>query len=146
MSKEELERIDRDGMAAWDQHSPEAFLDLFAEEFVWRDAGVPEPMTTREEAIRFMQSWFTAMPDMRTSTTNLVVGEDSFAGEARFEGTHTGPLAMGGSEVPATNRHVVGRGAYFVKVRDGKIVEFSSLPDAMGMMAQLGLLPQGQPA
>jgi hypothetical protein len=36
---------------------------------------------------------------------------------------------------------VVGRGAYFVRVRDGKVVEFSSHPDAAGLMVQLGLMP-----
>jgi hypothetical protein len=29
-------------------------------------------------------------------------------------------------------------------VRDGKIVSFIAYPDAMGMMAQLGLLPGAQ--
>jgi hypothetical protein len=49
---------------------------------------------------------------------------------------------MGGMEAPPTSRRVVGHGAYFVKVRDGKVVEFSAHPDAAGMMMQLGLLPQ----
>ena len=37
---------------------------------------------------------------------------------------------------------MLGRGSYFVKVRDGKLTEFSTHPDAAGMMAQLGLLPE----
>jgi len=37
MSKQELERIDDLGMAAWDNHKPDAFADLFADEFVLRD-------------------------------------------------------------------------------------------------------------
>jgi hypothetical protein len=51
-------------------------------------------------------------------------------------------MVMGGNEIPATNRTVTGRGTYFARVRDGKIVEFSSHPDAAGMMMQLGLMPQ----
>jgi steroid delta-isomerase-like uncharacterized protein len=143
MSKEDLERIDDLGMGAWDDHKPEAFVDLFADEFVWRDLTVPEPMRTSDEAVAYMQSWFTAFPDMRVRTTNRVIGEDSIAAEIEFTGTNTGLLAMGGMEIPATGRSVVGRGAYFVRVRDGKVVEFSSHPDAAGMMAQLGLMPQG---
>ncbi len=34
-----------------------------------------------------------------------------------------------------------GRGTYFVRVRDGKVVEFNSYPDLAGMMMQLGLMP-----
>ena len=46
MSKQELERIDDLGMAAWDNHKPDAFADLFADEFVLRDMTVPEPLQT----------------------------------------------------------------------------------------------------
>jgi steroid delta-isomerase-like uncharacterized protein len=143
MSKEDLERIDDLGMAAWDSHAPDAFVDLFADDFVWRDLTVPEPMRTKEEARQYMQGWFAALPDMRTRTTNRVIGEDSVAAEVEFTGTNTGPVVMGGMEIPATGRSVVGRGAYFARVKDGKIVEFSSHPDAAGMMMQLGLMPQG---
>jgi steroid delta-isomerase-like uncharacterized protein len=143
MSNEDLERIDELGMAAWDNHKPEAFVDLFGDEFVWRDVTVPEPMRTSDEAMAHMQSWFTAFPDMRVRTTNRVIGQDSIAAEIEFTGTNTGPLAMGGMQIPATGKSVVGHGAYFVRVADGKVVEFSSHPDAAGMMAQLGLMAQG---
>ena len=143
MSKADLERIDDLGMAAWTDQKAEAFIDLFADNFVWRDLTVPEPMRTRDEAIAYMQSWFTAFPDMGVRTTNRVVGEDSIAAEIEFTGTNTGPLTMGGTVIPATGKSVVGRGAYFAWVRDHKVVEFSSHPDAAGMMAQLGLMPGG---
>ena len=48
---------------------------------------------------------------------------------------------MGGMEMPATGKSVVGKGAYFARVTGGKIVEFSSHPDAAGLMMQLGLMP-----
>lgn len=142
MKREEIERIDDLGMTAWDQRDVEAFLDLFADDFVWRDLTVLEPMTTREAARQYMQGWFTAFPDMRSTTTNRVVGEDAVAAEVEFTGTNTGPLAMGGMQIPATGKSLVGRGSYFAKVRDGKMVEFSSHPDAAGMMAQLGLMQE----
>jgi steroid delta-isomerase-like uncharacterized protein len=141
MSKYELEQIDDQGMAAWDKQDPDAFMDLFAQDFVWRDLTMPEEMRSDEQARQYMQGWFTAFPDMRVHTTNRVIGEDSVAAEIEFTGTNTGPLVMGGMEMPATGKGVVGKGAYFARVKDGKIVEFSSHPDAAGMMMQLGLLP-----
>ena len=143
MSNEELARIDDLGMAAWDNHKPESFLDLFADDFVWRDLTVPEPMRSRDEATQYMQGWFTAFPDMHVRTINRVIGDDAVAAEVEFTGTNTGPLAMGGMQLPPTGKSVVGHGAYFARVKDGKVVEFSSHPDAAGMMMQLGLMPQG---
>jgi predicted ester cyclase len=141
MSKQELERIDDLGMASWENHKPDAFADLFAGEFVLRDTTVPEPLRTRGEAVAYAQSWFTAFPDMHVRTTNRIIGEDSVAAEIEFTGTNTGPLAMGSMEIPPTGKSVVGRGSYFVRVKDGKVTEFSAHPDAAGLMVQLGLMP-----
>ena len=146
MTREELERIDDQGMKAWDDRDPEAFVRLLADEFVWRDLTMPEPMTTPDAVREYMRGWFTAFPDMRSRTTNRVVGDDAVAAEVEFTGTNTGPLAMGGMELPATGKSVVGRGSYFVRVKDGKIAEFSSHPDAAGMMMQLGMIPAGDRA
>jgi len=142
MSKQELERIDDLGMAAWDNHKPDAFAELFADEFVLRDTTVPEPLSTKEGAVAYAQSWFTAFPDLQVRTTNRIIGEDSVAAELEFTGTNTGPLVMGGMELPPTGKSVVGRGSYFVRVKDGKVTEFSAHPDAAGLMFQLGLIPQ----
>ena len=141
MSKEDLERIDDEGMAAWDKQDPEAFLDLFAESFVWHDLTVAEDMSSRDEATQYMRGWFTAFPDMRVHTTNRVIGEDSVAAEVEFTGTNTGPLTMGGMEMPPTGKSVIGKGTYFARLRDGKVVEFNSYPDIAGMMMQLGFMP-----
>lgn len=146
MTREELERIDDLGMRAWDEHDDDAFVGLFAEEFVWRDLTVPEPMTTRDEIRAYMQGWFTAFPDMRVVSRNRVIGEDAVAAEIEFTGTNTGPLTMGGMEIPATGKGVVGQGSYFVRLTDGKITEFSSHPDAAGLMVQLGLIESTSPA
>jgi steroid delta-isomerase-like uncharacterized protein len=143
----DIEQVDDQGMAAWDGHDVDAFMGLFADEFVWTDLTVPEPMRTRDEARQYMQAWFRAFPDMRVTQTNRVVSEDAVAAEVEFTGTNTGPMLMGGAEVPPTGRRVLGRGAYFARVDDdGKMVLFSSHPDVAGIMMQLGIRPEmGQP-
>jgi steroid delta-isomerase-like uncharacterized protein len=143
VSKEDLERLDDQGLAAWDNHKPDAFVEMLADNFVVRDIGVAEPFRTRDEVRAYAQSWFTAFPDLHLRRTNQVVGDESLAGEVEFTGTNTGPLVMGGMEIPATGRSVVGRGAYFVRVWDGKVVEFTNYPDVAGLMVQLGLMPLG---
>ncbi len=141
MSREEVERIDDQGMASWDSHDPQAFVDLFADDFVLTDVAVPEPIRTKEGVRGYAQTWFTAFPDMSVKQTNRVVGDDSVAAEVEFTGTNTGPMIMAGKEIPPTGKSVVGTGTYFARLRDGKIVEFSAHPDIAGMMMQLGFMP-----
>jgi steroid delta-isomerase-like uncharacterized protein len=142
VSKEELERLDDQGMSAWDNHDGNAWVDLFADDFVWHDWTTPEPIRDKEGALKYFNGWMQAFPDMRVTTVDRVIGEDAVAAEIEFSGTNTGPLVMGGMEMPATNQSVTGRGSYIARVRDGKIIEFRSHPDAAGMMMQLGLMPQ----
>jgi steroid delta-isomerase-like uncharacterized protein len=142
MTREAVERIDQQGMAAWDGHDVDGFVGLFADDFTWTDLTVAEPMRTTEQARQYMEGWFTAFPDMRVTQTNRVVGEDAVAAEVEFTGTNTGPMLMGDAEVPPTGKSVVGRGAYFAQVnQDGQIVRFSSHPDVAGLMMQLGINP-----
>lgn len=143
MSKQELERLDDEGLSAWDRHDGEAFASLFADEFVIQDWGMPEPIRNDKAAAReYLEAWTRAFPDMSLKQTNRIVGEDSIAGEVEFTGTNTGPMMMADKEIPPTNKMVTGRGVYMVHVRDGKVVEFRSFPDIAGMMMQLGFIPE----
>jgi steroid delta-isomerase-like uncharacterized protein len=141
MHKAELERLDDHGMAAWEKHDADAWADLFADDFVWHDWTTPQPIRDKNGARHYFNSWMTAFPDMRVKTVSRVVGEDAVASEIEFHGTNSGPLAMGGMEMPPTHKTVTGRGSYMARFRDGKIVEFRSHPDAAGMMMQLGMMP-----
>ncbi|GLZ33979.1 hypothetical protein Lesp02_61670 [Lentzea sp. NBRC 105346] len=144
MSRAELERLNEEGIGAWDRHDTDGFVKLLADDFVWIDDTTPDPMRTVEAARAYTQSWFTAFPDMHIRTTNMVCTDDQIACELEFTGTNTGTLAMGGMEIPPTGKSVTSRGTYFIKAENGKIKEFHTHPDAAGMMMQLGLM--GQPA
>lgn len=144
VSKEDMERLDDQGMAAWNSHDPDAFVGLFADDFVWRDDTLPQPMREKAAAREYFAGWAIAFPDLESKETNRVVGEDSVAVEVEFTGTNTGPLRMGGQEIPPTGKSIVGHGTYFARSRDGRTIsEFNSHPDVAGMMAQLGLAPEG---
>lgn len=142
MSREELERLDDRGVSAWENHDADTWVDIFADDFVLEDWTLPEPIRDKEALRAYFEAWMNAFPDMQTKRTNRVVGDDAVAGEIEFSGTNTGTMVMGGMEMPPTNKSVVGRGSYIARVRDGKVVEFSSHPDVAGVMMQLGLMPQ----
>lgn len=141
MNRQEIERLDDQGMAAWDSHDVDGFVTLFANEFVWVDDTQAEPIRTEDAARQYLANWYTAFPDMRVRTTNRVVGDDAVAVEVEWTGTNNGPLSVGGQDVPPTGRTVAGRGCYFARAENGKITEFHTHPDAVGLMAQLGLMP-----
>lgn len=138
---EEVRRLDDRGMAAWDHHDAADFADLFADVFTLSDVSLPETLHSTDQVRQYMETWFTAFPDMHVRSINRVVTEDAVAAEVEFTGTNTGPLVVGGMELPATGKSVTGTGSYFVSVSDGKITSFSAHPDVAGMMVQLGLMP-----
>ncbi|HEU4745054.1 MAG TPA: ester cyclase, partial [Anaerolineales bacterium] len=80
---------------------------------------------------------------LKIVVTNRVLSADQVAAELEFVGTNNGALqlAPGAPAIPATGRKVNGKGAYFVRFKDGQPVEVHSYPDAAGMMMQLGLMP-----
>src|SRR5205823_12776133 len=112
-----------------------------AADFAWRDGTVAERARDRAAARQHFPGGVTASPDMKTTSVSRVVGDDAVATEIEWSGTHTGPMVMGGNQIPPTNKSVTGRGTYFARFRDGKVVEFRSHPDVAGVMMQLGMMP-----
>ena len=139
-TKEELARLDDIGIASWDRHDPQAFLDLFADNFEWVDDNLPAPIRNREEARQYTESWFTAFPDLHLRETNRIIGDDTIASEVELTGTNQGPLNFGNRQIPPTGKRISNRATVFVRTENGKIKEFHTHPDTMGMLAQLGVV------
>ncbi|MEV8439287.1 ester cyclase [Actinosynnema sp. NPDC051121] len=139
-TKEELARLDDAGIASWDRHDADAFVDLFADTFEWVDDTQPAPMHSREEALRYAKSWFTAFPDMHLREINRIIGDDCIAAEVELTGTNRGPLNVGDRQIPPTGRKISSHATVFIRTENGKIREFHTHPDAMGLMTQLGVI------
>jgi steroid delta-isomerase-like uncharacterized protein len=148
MSIQENLRLDEEFIATWDAHDPDRALALMSDDIVWRDVGIPEPMHDKNAIRAYMQGWFTAFPDLHTVVHHNVISEDQVAAEVEFTGTNNGPLQMapGAPALPATGKKVTGKGTYFLRVRNGKVVEVHTYPDAAGLMMQLGMMPPPPPS
>lgn len=142
MSIAENIKLDENFMAGWNNHSVEQTLSCLSDQAVWTDVGSPKPMTDKGEIGQYVQSWFTAFPDMQATVKNRVVSEDGLAVEVEFTGTNGGPLQMSSEmpALPATGKKVIGKGTYFVRIENGKAVEVHTYPDVAGLMMQLGLM------
>jgi steroid delta-isomerase-like uncharacterized protein len=145
MSIQENIKLDEENIAAWNAHSADRELALLADNIVWTDVGLPEPMKDKAAIRKYLQGWFAAFPDLKATVKNRVVSDDQLAGELEFTGTNTGPLQMapGAPPMPATGKKVTGKGTYFVRVHGGKAVEIHTYPDTAGLMMQLGMMPKG---
>jgi steroid delta-isomerase-like uncharacterized protein len=95
------------------------------------------------ESVRGTLTWArNAFPDVHFEIEELVAEGDIVAGRLTMSGTHEGPL-MG---TPPTGRSVRTNHMHFVRFRDGKAVEHWGVRDDLGMMRQLGLIPEpGRP-
>ena len=120
----------------------DACMELYAEDAVqiMHDGTFAGRSAIRERLARDL----TACPDAAYTVGSFVEQGDSFADEWTFAGTHTGPFLLpDGTQLPPTGKRLEIKGMELVVVRDGKIIIDNLYYDAMAILAQFGLLPQG---
>ena len=89
---------------------------------------------------RLFAEFRSAFPDWREEIVELVAEGDTVAGRFNCSGTHRGEFL---GEAP-TGRHMEVEEVFFLRVEDGRFVDFWGLEDSLGRMRQLGLLPPGR--
>jgi predicted ester cyclase len=110
---------------------------LVAPEFINHEA--PAGRDRGPESMRGVATMLrTAFPDLQFTIEELVAEGDTVAGRLTMSATHEGPL-MG---TPPTGRFVRQDQMHFVRFRDGKAVEHWGVRDELGMMRQLGVIPE----
>ena len=82
--------------------------------------------------------WFAAFPDAQFTIEDLIAEGDKVVGRATLRGTHRGAL-MG---IAPTGKHVTVTGIAIYRVEEGKIAEMWDNSDILGLMQQLGAIPQ----
>jgi steroid delta-isomerase-like uncharacterized protein len=83
-------------------------------------------------------AWYTAFPDGHSAVEDLIAEGDKVVSRITVRGTHQGEF-MG---VPATGKVVTGTGIYISRIAGGKVVEDWRAVDDLGLMQQLGVIPQ----
>ena len=86
---------------------------------------------------RLFTEFYTAFPDWREEIVQLVAEGNTVAGRFRCSGTHLGEFL---GEAPAGKRMEVEE-VFFLRVEEGKFVDFWALEDSLNRIRQLGLLP-----
>jgi predicted ester cyclase len=77
-------------------------------------------------------------PDIQWTLEEMVSEEDKIAARFTMRGTHQGPFFG----VPPTGREIVVEALNLYHLSAGKIVEEYGHPDMLGLMQQIGALPE----
>ena len=85
-----------------------------------------------------LEMFFAGFPDLKVTLNQVIAEGDLVAGAMTTEGTQTG-VFMG---IPASDKKISITEMHMVRVADGKVVEHWGVTDAMGMMQQLGVMPE----
>jgi len=126
----------------WKQFTARRFDELFRDhvaadcEFIM--PGMP-PMRGHAPIRGMFEAYARAFPDFTCTPLSGIESADTYAGEARYSGTHRAPLATPQGEIPPTGRQVSWQSADIVRLDGGKIVSWHVYHDPIVILAQLGL-------
>ena len=88
--------------------------------------------------MQFLSAIFKGFPDVRGTIDDLLADEDKVVYRLTIKGTHKAEM-MG---IPATNKAVTIRSIGIARIAGDKIVEEWENYDELGMMQQLGVIPE----
>lgn len=112
--------------------------ELFAPSFVLHDPSVPQEVRGIEALKQYITMYRTAYPDTRFTVEDQIAEGDRVVTRWTGQGTHQGEL-MG---IPPTGKRVTVTGIELDRISGGKIEESWVNYDALGMMQQLGVVPE----
>ena len=110
--------------------------ELVGENFHTHDA--PPDAPQGPAGLRFMVTMLrTAFPDIHYDTEELIAEGDKVVARTTMSGTHRGPFFG----IPPTGRSVEQDQIHILRFADGKAVEHRAVRDDLGMLKQLGMVP-----
>ena len=140
MSENDASNLVAGFYAAFDDGDVDAALALFDDDLETTDPGmgtVHGLLPFRE----YIETLKRAVPDARAVVDRMLAADDTVVVEGRFVGTFTGPLATPDGEVEPTGASVDLRFADVSRVQNRKIVSYHTYYDQLGLLTQLGLMP-----
>ena len=115
--------------------------ELFATDFVNHDPSAPT-VRDLEELKQLILAQHAAFADVRTTIEDLVADGDKVVKRFTVRGTHTGDF----NGIPPTGKQFTLEGIDILRLVDGKIQEIWIGYDMLGMLQQLGVMPQAEEA
>lgn len=124
----------------WNQGKLEVLNELIAPDYINHSPGAPNPKPGPEGLKPIVEAIRKGIPDVKYTIQDMVVAPDKVAVRVVMTGTHTGDFFG----IAPTGKRVTVNQFQIERIENGKIVEHWRQTDDLGMMRQLGLLPEGK--
>src|SRR5829696_575700 len=140
VSEEENKAVIRRWIEAYNERDLEAEADVLAPGYVAHVPAAPGPLGLEGlEAWRQFTAPFTeAFPDLRLTVEDIAAEGDTVAARVAFHGTHRGEF----QGIPPSDKEVAFSEITIDRVVDGKVEEHWFEMDLLGLMQQLGAIPE----
>ena len=115
----------------------DAIDEFISPEYALRTA--PKGAPAGRDAVRESMSMYLAgFPDLHVSVDELLAVDDKVVARLTYTGTHSGELFG----MSPTQRRVAVHQFAIYRISDGKVVEEWEISDQLGLMQQLGVIPE----
>ena len=138
MSAEENKAVLRQWIEAYNERDLEAEAAVLAPDYVAHVPAAPGPLEGLEAWRQFSGSFAEAFPDIRLTVEEIFSEGDMVAARVAFHGTHSGEF----QGIPPTGKEVAFTSIEVNCVADGKVEEYWVELDLLGLMQQLGAIPE----
>ena len=138
MSAEENKALLRRWIEAYNERDLEAEAAVLAPDYVAHVPAAPGPLEGLEAWRQFSGSFADAFPDIRLTIEDIMAEGDRVAARVAFRGTHSGEF----QGIPPTGKEVAFSSIEVNRVREGKVEEHWVELDLLGLMQQLGAIPE----
>ncbi len=119
----------------WRTGDADTLDEVGGDDFVHHAPGLPPDLEGMKQALPMFRA---AFPDMRLTEEDMIAEGDRVLDRVTVRGTHEGEL-MG---MPPTGNPVEFTETHISRIAGGKIVERWGQWDAMGIMQQIGAIPE----
>jgi steroid delta-isomerase-like uncharacterized protein len=138
VSAEENKAVLRRWIEAYNERDLQAEADVLAPDYVAHVPAAPGPLEGLEAWRQFSGSFAEAFPDIRLTIEDIMAEGDMVAARVAFRGTHRGEFQA----IPPTGKEVNFTAMEINRVVEGKVEEHWVELDLLGLMQQLGAIPE----
>lgn len=118
-------------------YTPQTEVDILAPGYIAHAPWLPGPLDL-DAWSQFTASFVQAFPDLRLTVEDIFSGGDMVAARVAFRGTHRGEF----QGIPPTGKEVAFSSIEIDRMVDGKVAEHWFEMDLLGLMQQLGAIPE----
>jgi predicted ester cyclase len=128
---------------AWNKNNLEVIDEIFEPDYIvenlppWRKPGA-------KGLKEFLADNHKMFSNIRNTIEDVMAEGDKVAVRFKAEAIHVGVLDGPVGKVPVTNKKVYWRGMAIFQLRNGKVMQAWGVTDNLGLMQQLGAIPEPQ--